>query len=136
MIDGISIREFARRKGVSEGAIRKAIRAGRIVTLPDGTLDPSLVDAGETRDQGAAGMDTGTGRGLANGPAQGRPVVVRRIERGSLRTFAGLIAAVRDGSRVDVVIFPFAAMPQSIGGVPYCQQEPGLDVALAAWPAG
>jgi hypothetical protein len=49
--------------------------------------------------------------------------------------FAGLIAAVRDDGRVDVVIFPFVAMPQLIGGVPGCQAEPRPDVTLAAWPA-
>lgn len=38
---GVSRREFARRVGVGESAVRKAIDAGRIELLPDGTIDPN-----------------------------------------------------------------------------------------------
>jgi len=37
---GVSLREFARRKGVSLAAVQKAIAAGRITREPDGTVDP------------------------------------------------------------------------------------------------
>ena len=37
---GVSRRELARRIGVGESAVRKAIEAGRIELLPDGTIDP------------------------------------------------------------------------------------------------
>lgn len=37
----VSIREFARRKGVSDAAIRKAIERGEIVKEPDGRIDPA-----------------------------------------------------------------------------------------------
>lgn len=39
MSEGISIREYARRRGVSDTAVRKALKAGRIVALPDGKID-------------------------------------------------------------------------------------------------
>jgi hypothetical protein len=41
---GISIRAYARQRGVSDAAVRKAIKAGRITPLPDGTIDPSRAD--------------------------------------------------------------------------------------------
>ena len=42
---GISIRAYGRHRGVSEAAVRKAIRAGRITAEPDGTIDPDKADA-------------------------------------------------------------------------------------------
>ena len=42
---GISIRAYARQRGVTEGAVRKAIKAGRIPSEPDGTIDPAKADA-------------------------------------------------------------------------------------------
>ncbi len=41
---GISIRAYARHRGVSDAAVRKAIAAGRITPEADGTLDPDRVD--------------------------------------------------------------------------------------------
>ncbi len=38
---GISRRAYAKQRGVSEKAVRKAISSGRITTLPDGTIDPA-----------------------------------------------------------------------------------------------
>ena len=40
---GVSRRECAKIIGVSEAAIRKAIKSGRITAEPDGTLDPEVV---------------------------------------------------------------------------------------------
>ncbi|MFN4342888.1 MAG: elements of external origin [Azonexus sp.] len=42
---GISIRAYARHRGVSDAAVRKAIAAGRITPEADGTLDPERADA-------------------------------------------------------------------------------------------
>ena len=42
---GISLREYARRRGVSHVAVMKAIKVGRITPEPDGSLDPVKVDA-------------------------------------------------------------------------------------------
>lgn len=41
---GLSIRAYARHRGVSDAAVRKAIKTGRINPEPDGTLDPAKAD--------------------------------------------------------------------------------------------
>ncbi|WP_127476580.1 elements of external origin [Sulfurivermis fontis] len=46
---GLSIRAYARHRGVSHVAVKKAIDSGRITTLPDGTIDPDQADAQWTR---------------------------------------------------------------------------------------
>jgi len=43
MSGGISIREFARREDCDDKLVRRGIQQGRLVTLPDGTIDPALV---------------------------------------------------------------------------------------------
>ena len=42
---GLSIRAYARHRGVSHVAVKKAIDTGRITQLPDGTIDPVVADA-------------------------------------------------------------------------------------------
>jgi hypothetical protein len=42
---GLSIRAYARNRGVSHVAVKKAIDTGRITPLPDGTIDPVAADA-------------------------------------------------------------------------------------------
>lgn len=42
---GFSIRAYARHRGVSHVAVKKAIDTGRISALPDGTIDPEVADA-------------------------------------------------------------------------------------------
>jgi hypothetical protein len=44
--DGISIREFARREGVSDKIIRRAISGGYLTPFADGKLSPALVGTG------------------------------------------------------------------------------------------
>lgn len=41
---GISIRAYARHRGVTDTAVHKAIRTGRISPEPDGTIDPARAD--------------------------------------------------------------------------------------------
>ena len=41
---GISIRAYARHRGVSDTAVHKAIRSGRITPEADGTIDPGRAD--------------------------------------------------------------------------------------------
>lgn len=43
MVEGISIREFARRDGCSDKVVRRKIESGHLPALPDGKLDPALV---------------------------------------------------------------------------------------------
>ena len=42
---GLSVRAYARRRGVSHVAVMKAAKAGRIVLEGDGTIDPAKADA-------------------------------------------------------------------------------------------
>ena len=42
---GLSIRAYARHRGVTDTAVHKAIRAGRITPESDGTIDPTRADA-------------------------------------------------------------------------------------------
>lgn len=42
---GLSIRAYARHRGVSDAAVRKAIATGRITPEADGTVDPQRADA-------------------------------------------------------------------------------------------
>lgn len=42
---GLSIRAYARHRGVSHVAVKKAIDTGRITALPDGTIDPDAADS-------------------------------------------------------------------------------------------
>lgn len=44
MPQGLSIRAYARRRGVSHTAVQKAIRGGRITRLADGSIDPAMAD--------------------------------------------------------------------------------------------
>ncbi len=42
MKEGISIREFARREGVSDTLVRKALKLNRLAAFDDGSIDPKL----------------------------------------------------------------------------------------------
>ncbi|ACL57447.1 hypothetical protein [Methylobacterium nodulans] len=43
MADGVSARQLAKVLGVTEGAVRKALKANRIKRLPNGLIDPEAV---------------------------------------------------------------------------------------------
>ena len=64
---GLSIRAYARYRGVSDTAVHKAIRAGRITPEPDGTLDPEKADAEWARN--TEGPPIGTRRGAVKARA-------------------------------------------------------------------
>lgn len=44
-MNGLSIRAYARHRGVSHVAVKKAIDTGRITPLSDGSIDPDTADA-------------------------------------------------------------------------------------------
>ena len=57
---GLSIRAYARHRGVTDTAVHKAIRAGRITPEPDGTVDAERADREWTRNSGAPKVGTRT----------------------------------------------------------------------------
>lgn len=80
MDEGISIREFARREGVSDTLVRRAIKQGRIKALPDKTIDPKW--AGSTwREGNAKSASSGANKG-ANTPGDANTPEVPGIEPG------------------------------------------------------
>ncbi len=74
---GVSRRECAKIIGVTEAAIRKAIKAGRVSVEADGTLDPEAVRAAWVRstDPARTGVRTGT-QGTQTAPAEPAPTVL------------------------------------------------------------
>jgi hypothetical protein len=62
---GMSIRAYGRHRGVSDAAVRKAIKSGRIQLEEDGTIDAASADAAWTINTDAAQQ---------RGPAHTRPV--------------------------------------------------------------
>ena len=42
---GLSLRAYAKHRGVTEGAVRRAVKDGRIKTGPDGTINPARADS-------------------------------------------------------------------------------------------
>lgn len=57
---GLSIRAYARHRGVTDTAVHKAIRAGRITPEADGTVDPAKADVEWTRNSAPARAGTQT----------------------------------------------------------------------------
>ncbi len=70
---GLSIRAYARHRGVSDAAVRKAIAAGRITPEADGTLDPANADAQWSRNTEAPRVGTRTQAARAPVPADSAP---------------------------------------------------------------
>jgi hypothetical protein len=55
---GISIRAYARHRGVTDTAVHKAIRTGRVTPEPDGTIDAARVDQEWARNTDAQKIGT------------------------------------------------------------------------------
>ena len=70
---GLSIRAYARHRGVSDAAVRKAITAGRITPEADGTLDAARADAQWSRNTEAPRVGTRTQAARAPVPADSAP---------------------------------------------------------------
>nr|CUV34258.1 protein of unknown function [Ralstonia solanacearum]CUV38260.1 protein of unknown function [Ralstonia solanacearum]CUV62047.1 protein of unknown function [Ralstonia solanacearum] len=68
---GISIRAYARHRGVSDAAVRKAIAAGRITPEAGGTIDTDRADAEWARNTEAPRTGTGTRPVRAAVPQEG-----------------------------------------------------------------
>lgn len=83
---GLSRRAYARERGVSEMAVRKAIVSGRITLEPDGTIDPVKADAAWAANSdpafprsAAADRANGGGAGEATDPAGNNYARVRTV---------------------------------------------------------
>ncbi|MCB8877597.1 hypothetical protein [Acidisoma silvae] len=66
-VEGISIREFARRDGCSERLVRRHVDRGAITKFPDGSIDPTFVGTGwrsSARRQGRADRPADTSEKL------------------------------------------------------------------------
>jgi hypothetical protein len=78
---GLSIRAYAKARGVSHVAVLKAAKAGRVPLEPDGTIDPAKADAAWQRS-----TDPGRGKAKAKPTSAGdklRPVAEAAL--GSVR---------------------------------------------------
>lgn len=71
---GLSIRAYARHRGVSDAAVRKAIAAGRITPEADGTVDPERADAEWARNTEAPRSGTRTKPVRVAVPPESAPV--------------------------------------------------------------
>jgi len=71
---GLSIRAYARHRGVSDAAVRKAIAAGRITPEGDGTVDPERADAEWVRNTEAPRTGTRTKPVRVAVPPESAPV--------------------------------------------------------------
>lgn len=83
---GLSIRAYARHRGVSHVAVQKAIKAGRIAPEADGTIDPAKADAAWARATDPGRQPQARPKGLPagdTGPAGLRPVAEATV--GSVR---------------------------------------------------
>ena len=78
LIIGVSIREFSRRDNCDEKLVRRAIKSGRLVALPDGKLDPALVGTGwrRTNRRAVRGADNSAAKSAARPDA---PVVPDKL---------------------------------------------------------
>lgn len=77
---GISIRAYGRHRGVSDTAVHKAIKSGRITALPDGTIDAARADADWDASTDPAQSSLGT---------RGRPARARAATPTSMDDRAG-----------------------------------------------
>ena len=85
---GLSVREYARRRGVSHTAVRKAVQTGRIPQEADGTIDPVKADA-------AWDAQTDPGRRPASAP---KPVIEAPVSSAPKTTPVVPAAAAAAGS--------------------------------------
>ena len=59
---GLSIRAYARQRGVSHVAVLRAIKQGRVTLEPDGTVNPAKADASWERSSDPARRKTPAGK--------------------------------------------------------------------------
>lgn len=139
---GVSLRAYARMRGCTEGAVRKAIAAKRITPNPDGTIDPERANrewakntfAGKTLHDAARAATT-----QARTPAQASavpqspevtsdPVAAYLRARAVSETFKAKIAQMEYEERAGKLM-------QSAKAGEYAMQFSAIvSDALSAWP--
>jgi hypothetical protein len=87
----LSMRAYARHRGVALAAVQKAIASGRISTQPDGSIDPEIADVqwADTTRWGAS--NTMNGAEVA-GDSSGRKLSVYAEARAERERYAALLA--------------------------------------------
>lgn len=98
MAEGISIREFARREGVSDTLVRRAIKQGRLKVSADKMLDPNQIGSA-WREGNAKGANTAREqvRTGANTPKAAEPVRTPELAPASVE----LLGDVRDDETLE-----------------------------------
>ena len=120
---GLSIRAYARHRGVSHVAVKKAIDTGRIGPLPDGTIDPAAADA-----QWAANT-TPKGRSVA----ATEPVVDRSQKSPPARAIAQSTASTDTQPQREAAEYPTLSPAQALssGGTSLLQARTVNEVVKA-----
>lgn len=120
---GVSRRAYARHRGVTENAVRKAIASGRIELEPDGTIDAARADQAWTRRTDPAQQrppKKGNDSGSAAAPAPERGSTTDPIKP----VPAAAVEAVRDTLRE-------AGEPPAAGGMNYVTARTANEVIKA-----
>ena len=118
---GLSRRAYARHRGVTENAVRKAIASGRIQVEADGTIDPEKADlAWERRTDPAQQRPQSAGRATSSSRPEHEP----RSPAASKPVPAAAVEAVRETLRE-------AGEPPVTGGMNYVTARTANEVIKA-----
>ena len=106
---GLSQRAYARHRGVSEAAVRKAVKSGRVTALSDGTIDQASADRqweGNTNPR--MGTSSGSSDTSSGSLLQARTVhEVVKVQTGKVR-LARLKGELIDRNQVISQVFKLA----------------------------
>jgi hypothetical protein len=89
---GLSLRAFARQRGVTHQTVRKAIARGRLVPLPDGTIDPEAAKTVIEAQRARLGLDRRRGALLSRDVAVHKAFSFARMVRDAWRTWPARVA--------------------------------------------
>ena len=94
---GVLRRSYAAQRGNSEAAVRKAIATGRITTLEDGTIDPTLSDSewGTQTDPAKQRGQTARQMGAETAASPARSAATKPVPQAAIRAVADTL---RDGA--------------------------------------
>lgn len=114
---GLSIRAYAARRGVSHTAVRKALAAGRISALADGTIDPDQADKDWAAKTDPALQRGAAAKAMAAATAGGtRKAQARQATQRQLDALEKLEAELKDAGLDDPAGDLTIDMPGALGG--------------------